>query len=110
VLRTMNQILGLGSLTYFDDRASGLLGEFRDTPAADPYIARKPQASLSEKNRPDAPGAQESTAWDLSRPDRAPEAALNLVIWQSVKGAQSSSPTILAVRKLPEMCRNDSNR
>lgn len=110
VLRTINQLLGLGSLTYFDDRAVGLLREFRETPATDLYIARKPQSSLSEKNRLDAPGAQESTTWDLSRPDRAPEAALNLVIWQSVKGAQSSPPTILAVRKLPEMCLNDSNR
>lgn len=105
VLRTITQILGLGSLTYFDDRAPGLLAEFRDTPAADPYVARKPQVSLSERNRPDAPGAQASAAWDLSRPDRAPEAALNLVIWQSVKGPLSSPPPILAVRKLPEMCR-----
>src|SRR5215470_8129069 len=34
VLRTINQILALGSLTYFDDRASSLLDEFRDPPAS----------------------------------------------------------------------------
>lgn len=98
VLRTINQILGLASLTYFDDRASSLLVEFRDVPAANPYEALKPQTRLDEKNKDDAPGARESALWDFSRPDRAPEAELNRVIWQSINGADSSPPAVFSVR------------
>ena len=98
VLRTINQILALGSLTYFDDRASSLLDEFRDPPVFDSYTSLNPRASLDEKNGADAPGARESAQWDFSRPDRVAEAELNRVIWQSVKGADSSPPAVFSVR------------
>jgi YVTN family beta-propeller protein len=98
VLRTINQILGLGSLTYFDDRASGLLNEFGQNPSNETYTALKPLVNLDEKNGANAPGSSESAQWDFSRPDRAPDAELNRVIWQSVKGADSSPPSILSVR------------
>jgi len=98
VLRTMNQILGLGSLTYFDDRATSLLNEFRERPSSEVYTALKPLVRLDERNGENAPGASESAQWDFSRPDRAPDAELNRVIWESVKGAGSSPPAILSVR------------
>ncbi len=92
VLKTIEQILGLGSLTYFDDRAPSLLLGFEKQPVLDTYTSLRPQVQLDEMNPPDAPGAKESAAWDFSHPDRAPEQALNRVIWQSVKGRGSEPP------------------
>jgi hypothetical protein len=92
-LKTMEQILGMGSITFFDDRAQSLLVDFDPQPALDPYTALQPKISLTEMNPPDAPGANESAHWDFSHPDRAPEAELNRVIWQSVRGANSLPPT-----------------
>jgi DNA-binding beta-propeller fold protein YncE len=91
-LKTMEQILGMGSLTFFDDRAPSLLVDFDPQPALDPYAALQPSLSLTEMNTPDAPGAKESSRWDFTHPDRAPEAELNRVIWQSVRGADSLPP------------------
>jgi Phosphoesterase family len=99
VLKTVEQILGLPSLTYFDDRASSLLVDFQQQPVLEGYTALRPQVPLDELNPPDAPGAHESALWDFSRPDRAPERELNRVIWISVKGANSEPPpAILTVR------------
>ena len=92
VLKTIEQLLGLGSLTYFDDRASSLLTDFQKQPVLDPYNARQPEVPLEELNPPNAPGARESARWDFSHPDAAPEQALNRVIWQSVKGRDSEPP------------------
>jgi DNA-binding beta-propeller fold protein YncE len=92
VLKTIEQILGLPSLTYFDDRARSLLVDFEKQPSLDPYTATKPAVPLDEKNPPNAPGAEESSRWDFTRPDAAPEMELNRVIWKSVKGRHSEPP------------------
>ena len=91
-LKTMEQILGMASLTYFDDRALSLLPDFDPQAALEPYQARTPEISLKEMNAPDAPGAKDSARWDFSHPDRAPEAELNRVIWQSIRGENSMPP------------------
>jgi DNA-binding beta-propeller fold protein YncE len=100
VLKTIEQILGLPSLTYFDDRAPSLLVDFQRQPLPDGYTARQPQVSLDEVNPSDAPGAKQSARWDFSRPDRAPERELNRVIWKSVKGANSEPPPPISDRAM----------
>jgi hypothetical protein len=92
VLKTIEQILGLPTLTYFDDRAPSLLPEFQQQPVLEGYTARPAQVPLDEVNPPNAPGAKQAARWDFSRPDRAPEQELNRVIWKSVKGARSEPP------------------
>ena len=92
VLKAMEQILGLPSLTYFDDRAPSLLVDFEKQPSLEPYTAVKPDIPIDEKNLPTAPGAKESALWDFTRPDAAPEVELNRVIWKSVKGRNSEPP------------------
>ena len=92
VLKTMTQLLGIESLTYFDDRAPSLLSEFSSKPASEVYACRHPGVSLEERNAPNAPGAKDSARWDFHGPDRAPALELNRVIWQSVKGAASEPP------------------
>jgi hypothetical protein len=91
-LRTMEQILGMSSLTYFDDRAPSLLPDFDPQSTLEPYRALAPAVSLREVNNPDAPGAKESARWDFTHPDRAPQAELNRVIWQSIRGRESIPP------------------
>lgn len=92
MLKTIEQILGLPSLTYFDDRAPSLLVNFQKQPILEGYTGLQPQISLQEVNSPDAPGAKESAKWDFTQPDRAPEEELNRVIWKSVKGVESEPP------------------
>jgi DNA-binding beta-propeller fold protein YncE len=106
VLKTIEQILGMTSLTYFDDRAPSLLAEFNFQPDLAPYAALKPSVSMTEMNTPDAPGAKESSRWDFTHPDRAPESELNRVIWQSVKGRDSVVPAaVVEVRMEPDWAR-----
>lgn len=92
VLKTIEQILGLDSLTYFDDRAPSLLVDFERRPVLESFTHRSPQFPLNRKNAPNAPGAKQSARWDFSEPDSAPEQALNRVIWESVKGPNSEPP------------------
>jgi len=92
VLKTLEQILGMGSLTYFDDRAPSLLVDFESVPNLDAYQALQPAVSLTEMNTPESPGAAESLQWDFTHPDRAPETELNRVIWQSTRGRDSLPP------------------
>ena len=93
VLKTIEQILGLDSLTYFDDRAPSLLGLFEKQPNLEPFTHRPAQTPLDEFNSPNAPGAKLSATWDFTHPDSAPDQELNRVIWQSVKGKDSEPPS-----------------
>jgi hypothetical protein len=92
VLKTIEQILGLPRLTYFDDRASSLLKVFQKRPILGAYSSLLPSVPLDEVNQPDAPDANKSEHWDFSRPDQAPEQELNRAIWKSVKGSASEPP------------------
>ena len=101
-LKTMEQILGMTSLTYFDDRAASLLPDFDPQPVLEPYNALTPDVSLTEMNSPDSPGAKQSMRWDFTHPDRAPETELNRVIWQSIRGRESIPPApVVQVRAAP---------
>jgi YVTN family beta-propeller protein len=92
VLKTIETILGLNSMTIFDQQAVPLFSVFQRAPESEPYEFLQPRVSLDEKNASDAPGAAESAQWDFSRPDNVPELALNRVIWQSIRGAGSVPP------------------
>ena len=111
VLKTIEQILGLRSLTYFDHRAPSLLTDFDRQPVSDGFASRRPQIRLDEMNPPDAPGAKESGEWDFSHPDQVPAQALNRVIWQSIKGEDSEPPApILTVQSVAAPTRWSSHR
>jgi len=101
VLKTMAQLLGIGSLTYFDDRAPSLLSECTRTPSTQAYVCLHPGVSMDELNSPNAPGSQESAQWNFHGPDRAPPLELNRVIWQSVKGSTSEPPPPLLRVAIP---------
>jgi len=91
-LKTIENILGLRSMTIFDEQAVPLFQIFERLPNLQAYEHLDARIPLDEMNPSDAPGARESSEWDFSRPDRVPELALNRVIWQSVHGAGSVPP------------------
>lgn len=92
VLKTIEEILGLESMTIFDERALPLFATFQQSPDLAAYEHLPARIPLDQKNASNAPGAAESAQWDFSRPDRVPDLALNRVIWQSIHGADSPPP------------------
>jgi hypothetical protein len=92
VLKTIEQILGLGSLTYFDDRAPSLLVDFQRNASPETFMHISPGVPLDQLNSVDAPGAQKSARWNFSQPDQVPDQELNMVIWRSIKGPGSGPP------------------
>lgn len=92
MLRTIELILGLPPLTQFDAAATPLSASFTDKPDLTPYEAATPEQSLTEPNRPTAAMARASAAMDFSSEDRAPAEELNVAIWKSVRGRNSTMP------------------
>jgi hypothetical protein len=57
-----------------------------DQPAFKADFRNLKNGLIYEINRPDAPGAAESARMNFSRPDAAPAARLNRVLWRDQKG------------------------
>jgi YVTN family beta-propeller protein len=96
VLKSIEQILGIGPLTQFDAAATPMTNAFSSTPNLAPYTAIKPDDSvLNEQNSVRSVMAAASAKLDLSRADAAPTGLLNAAIWKSVKGAKSVMPAPL---------------
>ncbi len=91
-LRTIELILGLPPMSQYDAAATPLRAAFTAKPNLAPYSARPARIALDERNDPDAWGAEASAAMNLDEPDRAPERALNEIVWKSVRGAESPMP------------------
>jgi phospholipase C len=91
VLRSIEQIVGIGAMTQFDAAATPLTASFSSKPNLAPYDAVVP-STLGEINGASAPMAAASQGMDFSQQDSAPEKQLNDAIWQSVKGAGSEPP------------------
>jgi DNA-binding beta-propeller fold protein YncE len=92
VLRTMELILGLPPMSYYDAAATPLYNAFQGTPDLAAYRRLSPAVSLDEKNPTTAFGAALSRSLDFSDADLTPEEPLNDVIWRSVKGPNSPMP------------------
>ena len=92
VLRTIEEILGLASLSHFDHYGRPL----RDiwSPRADlrPYRSLIPAVSLDERNPSDTPAARETELLDLDEADAAEDDAFNRVLWATIKGSKVSYP------------------
>jgi YVTN family beta-propeller protein len=86
VLATIEEILGLGTLSQFDTFGHPLHGIFAPTADLSPYRALVPRQPLGETNPGDAPAARQSMRLDLSAPDAAPAAELNSILWRTLKG------------------------
>jgi len=100
VLATMEEILGLDSLSQFDHYGRPIRGIFATEPDLTPYDAIKPAIDLNEKN-PDSPQAKQSSRLDFSRPDAIDDATLNRILWTTIKGnVPYPGPTRAAVGEM----------
>ena len=85
VLATMEEILGLDSLSQFDHYGRPVRGIFASEPDLTAYTAIKPSIDLNEKN-PESAEAKKSATLDFSRPDAADDETLNHILWKTIKG------------------------
>jgi len=86
MLRTMEQILGLGPMTQFDAAAPPMCAAFTNQPSFAAYTVQPSQVSLTALNGLNAPLAAQSAAMDFSRPDIQNEEIANEAVWASVHG------------------------
>ena len=101
MLKTMELILGLPTLSLFDLIANDMRASFQDSPDYASYEAVKPAQSLEELNPPlsalrgeprRAAVASSRMRWDT--PDAAPTERLNRILWHSVKGWDKPYPQV----------------
>jgi YVTN family beta-propeller protein len=92
LLRTVEDLVGLGPLTQADAQATAMTGAFTDRADLTPYTALRPAAAGTATNSASAPMAALSARQPLGREDLVDEQTFNEAIWKSVKGAGSSMP------------------
>jgi hypothetical protein len=94
LLRTIGQILGLKPMNQFDASATPMFDCFTDTPDLRPFTALPARVPLDQLN-PDPreirdpaakAAAAASAAMNFAEIDRAPEDALNRILWTMRKG------------------------
>ena len=92
MLRTMELILGLPPMSQYDAAATPMFNSFTNKADLTPFKHHPATYDLTERNSGNAPGAQQSAAWDFSKEDSLPDIEFNEVIWMSVHGANSRMP------------------
>jgi len=91
VIATMEEILGLDSLSQFDHYGHPLRDIFAREADLRPYETIKPSVDLEEKN----PAAdKQSASFDFSRPDAIDDALFNAVLWRAIKGDVPMPPIV----------------
>lgn len=99
MVKTIELILGLPTLSLFDLIATDMRASFVNTPDLKPYEAVQPKQSLYDRNPVlrSLIGEPRRAALDSQRmrwnvPDAAPTARLNRILWHTVKGWNTPFP------------------
>jgi hypothetical protein len=101
MLKTIELILGLPTMSIFDLIAYDMRNSFTDTPDPTPYSAVVPKQDLWEMNPrlsalrgPARQAALDSSRMDFSGPDRAPTGRLNRILWGAIRGWDTPYPGV----------------
>ncbi|HVZ77593.1 MAG TPA: alkaline phosphatase family protein [Gemmatimonadaceae bacterium] len=86
VLRTMEEILGLHSMSQFDYYGRPLRDIWADAPDLTPYTPLTPSTPLDTRNPSRGEGARQSRKLDLRVEDAADETLFNHILWRAIKG------------------------
>src|SRR4029078_10205540 len=86
VLATIEDILGLASLSQFDHHGRPLREIWSNSPDLRPYSVITPSISLEEKNARSGRDAEASKGLALEAEDRADEDLFNRILWRVHKG------------------------
>jgi YVTN family beta-propeller protein len=100
LVRTLEQILGLPPMNQIDASAVPMWDAFTDTPDLEPFDAAPANVPLDQMNPParalvDPIARQDALAsarMDFRQVDRAPEDALNRILWRAMKGPREPYP------------------
>ncbi len=92
MLRTMELILGAEPMTQYDAAATPMYNAFQTSAVLTPFVKRDARVSLTEMNRPGAPGSAASARMNFAEADMTPELELNEILWMSVHGPNSIMP------------------
>jgi YVTN family beta-propeller protein len=92
VLRTIEEILGLESMSQFDYFGRPLRDIWADSPDLRPYAALTPAQPLDEMNPSGTQGARESAKLQLWIEDVADESLSNQILWRAIKGPDAPYP------------------
>lgn len=92
VIATMEEILGLASLSQFDYYGRPLRDIWMSTPDLRPYQALPAGVSLTERNPETGRNARESERLALDFEDIADEDAFNRILWRIAKGETAPYP------------------
>lgn len=110
ILRTIEQILGMPPMNAFDASATPMFDCFTAEPDLTPFDARPAGVPLDQMN----PGstvladpvlrrdAEDSEAMNFRQMDRAPEDALNRILWRAMKGTAAPYPEWAVTREEDE--------
>jgi hypothetical protein len=98
VLLTIEEILGLASLSQFDYFGQPLREIWRKDPDVRPYVALVPAVNLDEVNPANTREARESARLDLRFEDVAEEELFNHILWRTIKGPAVPYP---GTRRIP---------
>jgi len=93
MVRTMELILGLPPLTQYDAGATPMFNCFGTNAEAAGYKPLTPSVNLTARNTEKSPGSKESARMNFHEYDRAPEDALNRILWAAAKGEDTPYPT-----------------
>ncbi len=100
VIATIEEILGLGTLSQFDHFGHPLHDIWRKTPDLRPYAALSPSVSLDEVNPPATRNARESAHLDLRFEDIGDEVLFNQILWRMMKGETTPYPGARRISQL----------
>ena len=92
MIRTMELILGLPPLTQYDAGATPMFNSFQASVLATRFSPLPARVDLLAKNTARSPGAKQSAQMDFREYDRAPEDALNRILWAAAKGPNVPYP------------------
>lgn len=101
ILKTIELILGLPTMSLFDLISNDMRASFTETPDFTPYTAVRPEQSLTERNPPAAQLkgqarrdalASAKMRWEI--PDAVPSRLLNEIIWRNTMGLESPLPKL----------------
>ncbi len=94
VVATIEEILGLGSLSQFDHFGRPLRDIWLPRPDLHPYAALPETQSMSEVNLAGGPDARRSARMDLAAADRVDDELFNRVLWRAIKGPRARYPAV----------------
>jgi hypothetical protein len=92
MLRTIELILGLKPMSQYDAAANPMWRCFAKTPDSRPFNAINPSVDLNEKNIAVNRNSIRSQQFDLTRPDAIDDLEFGRIVWQTVRGLNSSMP------------------